>query len=169
MGRKPKYHSPEERLAASRAQKAQYAGSVRGRMKRKDSNAVAYMRSHGRRAAYNASPAIYAANRRLKSLPPALIALAATALPTSDIFYDALQGCTVLDESELIPWDYEPPYAMAEPPDIPDEALHTEKLVDILHGRRCRQERERRIDRINFLEQRVGQTSGVVKQREIRG
>jgi hypothetical protein len=63
--------------------------------------------------------------------------------PSSYLFSQSLASSENLDESELNKWDCDPPYAAEDYPDgSQDEMIFTERLIEVMHGRRLRQERE---------------------------
>jgi hypothetical protein len=80
-------------------------------------------------------------------LPPRLVSQALFPLPdaTAYLFAQALQSPENLDESELGQWDNDLPYLSASSHvlDSQSERRFTDKLVEVMHGRRLRQERER--------------------------
>jgi hypothetical protein len=74
-------------------------------------------------------------------LPPALVASTLADLPTTSyLFKQALQSAENLDESDLGCWDGGPPF-VPQPmiTDAASEASFTERLVEVMHGRRLRQ------------------------------
>ncbi|KAG2088053.1 uncharacterized protein F5147DRAFT_542146, partial [Suillus discolor] len=81
-------------------------------------------------------------NVELPPLPSNLINLATTDLPDTYLFQQASQSADNLDESDLAQWDVNPPYHAPRPLDTPAEVCWTQNLVQVIHGRRCRMERE---------------------------
>ncbi|KAG1860601.1 hypothetical protein C8R48DRAFT_590955, partial [Suillus tomentosus] len=71
-----------------------------------------------------------------------LINLARADLPDTYLFQQASQSADNLDESDLAQWDIDPPYHTPRPLDTPAEARWTENLVQVIHGRRFRMEKE---------------------------
>ncbi|KAG2124875.1 hypothetical protein DEU56DRAFT_701763, partial [Suillus clintonianus] len=63
-------------------------------------------------------------------------------LPDSYLFHQSCAGSDLIDESDLSQWDQPPPYDHPVPPDSPEEARFTENLVDVMHGRYLRIQRE---------------------------
>ncbi|KAH7918048.1 hypothetical protein BV22DRAFT_967080, partial [Leucogyrophana mollusca] len=76
------------------------------------------------------------------SLPTTLLTWARIPLPDTRLFHETCQSAEAVDESDLPQWDFDPPYHSPEPPDTAAEVRFTENLIDVMHGRRCRQERE---------------------------
>jgi hypothetical protein len=84
--------------------------------------------------------------------PPALVASASAELPTTSyLFKQALLSADNLDESDLGRWDGGPPF-VPQPiiTDDASEASFTERLVEVMHGRRLCQLRER--DQMRIVE-----------------
>jgi hypothetical protein len=97
-------------------------------------NRAAYRRLHGRQGS---SPLP-------STLPTRLVSQAEQPLPVSaTLFLEALASCDNLDESELDQWDSPPPYhPSVDPTDTPSEMHYTDRLIEVMHGRRLRQQRE---------------------------
>jgi len=97
-------------------------------------NHTYYKKHHGRQG--SATP-------YLPKLPPQLVLQASIPLPNpnSYFFAQALSSADNLDESDLWRWDLEPPY-IASPSDVLSEE-YTENLIEVMHGRRLRQQQER--------------------------
>jgi hypothetical protein len=110
----------------------------RGKAIRRVQNARTYAKHHGRHGSTIMS------FQRKRSLPRSLTALATLPLPNSFLFNQALAGSNLIDESDLSQWDDPPPYSSPPPSDTPDEARFTRNLIDVMHGRHCRLEKERR-------------------------
>jgi hypothetical protein len=127
----------------------------RGRATRSTQNQAAYRRKHGRRgptsARINVESPAHAIPDIFSNLPSHLVSLALLALPNTYLFREALRSADNLDESDLAQWDSDPPYPAS--PDTPLEAAFTEKLVDVMHGRRLRelriQKEKRKRDRLD--------------------
>src|ERR1700722_4445789 len=96
-------------------------------------NHAAYKKLHGRQG--SETP-------RIPALPSQLVSLALLPLPDprSFFFAQALQSAAPLDESDLGRWDSDPPFPEASY--VPSE-LYMERLIDVMHGRRLRQQGER--------------------------
>lgn len=117
-------------------------------------NQAYYQRTHGRRGASTTElPSLDSALLPLPlsqptptaQLPAHLISQALVPLPPSHsfLFQEALASAENLDESDLAQWDADPPYIASEiPSDTPSEIRFTERLVEVMHGRRLRQQRE---------------------------
>jgi hypothetical protein len=88
----------------------------------------------------------------ITKLLPALVTQALTKLPDSaPLFLEALQSADNLDESDLGCWDSRPPFVPQRViADERSEARFTERLVEVMHGRRLRQQRER--DKMRVME-----------------
>jgi hypothetical protein len=138
----------------------------RGKATRSTQNRVAYRRKHSRRgltiASINVKSSAHAIPERFSDLPSPLISLALLALPNTYLFHEAFHSADNLDESDLAQWDSDPPYPGS--PDTPLEAAFTEKLVDVMHGRRLR---ELGIQREKHKRDRMDAGSQVEVQREI--
>ncbi|OAX32296.1 hypothetical protein K503DRAFT_670867, partial [Rhizopogon vinicolor AM-OR11-026] len=63
-------------------------------------------------------------------------------LPNSYLFHQSLTDSDLVDESDLSQWDNPPPYHSPPLKDTPDEVRFTQNLLDVVHGRRLRLERE---------------------------
>ncbi|KAH7903531.1 hypothetical protein BJ138DRAFT_1120284 [Hygrophoropsis aurantiaca] len=150
MGRQAKYLTLQDRLSAQCAQKANHARTDKGCAMRKIHNYTTYARSHRRRRAKDSHANTF--SNTTIPLPSMLTTLATSPLPTSNLFHAALHGVVdSVDESDLLQWDCFPPYPSPEPPNIPAEVQSTSNLVDVLHGQRCRLERERYNERAQML------------------
>ncbi|KAH7903391.1 hypothetical protein BJ138DRAFT_1168197 [Hygrophoropsis aurantiaca] len=155
MGRRAKYTTLEEKQAAKRQQQRFYSRSERGKATRKVQNACTYAKRCGRQyASQPSSPsatpqhtASEAASVSLPCFPSTLIALARAPYPDTHLFHEALRSADAVDESDLSQWDADPPYHYPVPLDTPAEARFTANIVDVMHGRRLRQERCARMDR----------------------
>jgi hypothetical protein len=116
----------------------------RGKAARSTQNQVAYRRKHGRRgltiASINFDSSAHAIPELFSNLPSPLISLALLPLPNTYLFQEALRSPDNIDESDLAQWDVDPPYTPS--PDTPFEAVFTEKLVDVMHGKRLRELQE---------------------------
>lgn len=75
----------------------------------------------------------------VRNLPQTIQALALQPLPTSVLFLEASRSADALDESEIVPFNGNPPYPVAAPSS--DEA-YTLKMLDVMSGRRARNEEE---------------------------
>jgi hypothetical protein len=125
-----------------------------GKARRSLQNRVAYKRKNGRQGAgpSNASDV----------LCPSLVALALMPLPDTHLFHEALCSTDELDEAGLGVWDLEPPYALLS---ISKWGVaESEKLVEVMHGRRLRMQREHEKQR----DQLYGHVPSVLKM-EIYG
>ncbi|KAH7905289.1 hypothetical protein BJ138DRAFT_1118610 [Hygrophoropsis aurantiaca] len=149
MGRPPKYLTLQEHLTAQRTQKANHTRTAKGHTTSKIHNYTTYARSHRRRRAKNSR--IDTFSNTAIPLPSKLIALATAFLPTSELFHARLIGSDPINELDLLQWDSLPPYLSPEPLNSPSEVQFTVNLVDTLHGRRCRLERERYNERAQML------------------
>lgn len=158
MGRKAKYLTLAEKSAALHKQKANYTQSKRyvvivqyiviildlnivvgrGIAARRLRRSQNYAKEHSRKGSSKPSPV----SSQLPPLPQALINLATTSLPDSYLYHCASQSADNLDESELPQWDINPPYATPHPSDTAAEARFTENLVQVMHGRNSRLEKE---------------------------
>lgn len=153
MGRRSKHFTLAERQAAAkhlqhvRRQTPQYVLSFyictqlklyRYKELSKGYRHNAYWKAHGRQGS---TPS---------SLPPALLKQALQALPiNAPLFSEASKDADRLDETGLEVWDTGPPYAT--PSDVLSETegeiKHTERLVEVMHGRYVRMAREVWADR----------------------
>jgi hypothetical protein len=108
----------------------------RGKSARSRQNHIAYRRQHGRQGSHpHTSSSI---------LPPTLVSLARKPLPNTYLFNEALHSRHALDESELAAWDEDPPYVLEPvPEDTASERQCTQRLVEVMHGRRLREADER--------------------------
>ncbi|KAG2096304.1 uncharacterized protein F5147DRAFT_656619 [Suillus discolor] len=79
-----------------------------------------------------------------KPLPQSLVTLAVLPLPNSSLFHQACSGSELIDESDVLQWEKPPPYDSPPPPNSPDEDRFTRNLVDVMHGRQYRLEKETR-------------------------
>lgn len=77
--------------------------------------------------------------------------LAIKQLPTSDLFLSALQDDGDVDESGLDQWDLPPPYAKSHEL---SSSTYTVNLVDVVHGRRMRNDLKEGRDRMEAHRQR---------------
>jgi hypothetical protein len=105
-------------------------------MARQAQNACAYAKRHGRRGPHTFKILSEA------PLTSSLFHFAALPLPNSYLFHQSLAGSNLIDESDLLQWDKPPPYNFPNPPDSPEEERFTQNLVDVMHGRYLRVERE---------------------------
>ncbi|KIK14391.1 hypothetical protein PISMIDRAFT_117105, partial [Pisolithus microcarpus 441] len=71
-------------------------------------------------------------------LPSSLLSFASMLLPTSTLFCDASHSTDALDESNLIIWEQEPPYAFPEPIMMAHEVQYTKNMVDVMLGQHWR-------------------------------
>lgn len=79
-----------------------------------------------------------------RQLPRSLLIDAKKPLPEdSYLFRQATQSTQLLDETGLDVWDTGPPYPTGPPSGTPRELAHTKRLVEVMHGRRVRMQRER--------------------------
>ncbi|KAL4263556.1 hypothetical protein AB1N83_009735 [Pleurotus pulmonarius] len=132
MGRASKYHTLDEQRSARRATTKAYSQATSG--SRSERRRASYLKSRSRKGA----PYIRK-DMLIRSLPPALHALALQPLPTSELFLEASRSADALDESEVAPFDGKPPYAAAPPS---SDEVYTSKMLDVMSGRRARHERE---------------------------
>ncbi|KAG1841834.1 hypothetical protein F4604DRAFT_1939198 [Suillus subluteus] len=129
MGRKAKYFTLVEKTAAMNKHKIRYAQSKRGKATRRLRRSQIHTKAHSCRG--SSKPSIYS---KLPSLPPALVQLATSPLPNSNLFHHAFQSADNIDKSELPQWDSDPPYTMPHPADTPAEARFTDNLIQVMHG-----------------------------------
>ena len=95
---------------------------------------VAYWRTHGRQGSLPLTP---------QRLPKDLIVLAIRELPIHSTFFQAAsKSAQLLDETGLNEWDGGPPYVTGSPSDTPQEVRFTERLKEVVHGRRVRLQKE---------------------------
>jgi hypothetical protein len=72
-----------------------------------------------------------------------LVALALQELPIhSRFFRDASNSAELLDETGLAVWDDGPPYVTGPPSDTAREVLFTERMKEVVHGRRVRLQKD---------------------------
>lgn len=110
----------------------------RGKIVRQAQNAHAYAKHHGRRGPRIISKELH--DPRASSL----FQCSTFSLPDSYLFHQSLAGSDLIDQSDLLQWDKAPPYNHPTPPDSPEEDRFTQNLVDVMHGRHLRIERETR-------------------------
>jgi hypothetical protein len=92
---------------------------------------VAYWQTRGRQG-----------STRLR-LPKNLVALAIQELPIhSHLFRAASESEQLLDETGLDDWNGGPPYVTGPPSDTPREVQFTERMKEVVHGRRVRLQNE---------------------------
>jgi hypothetical protein len=70
-----------------------------------------------------------------------------TDLPDTYLFQQASQSADNLDESDLAQWDVDPPYHVPHPLNTPAETRWTQNLVQVVHGRCSRMEKEELCER----------------------
>jgi hypothetical protein len=81
-------------------------------------------------------------------LPTELISQALMPLPESaTLFQEALRGSDSLDESDLGIWKDRPPYKVDSDITSAPELYYTERLVEVLHGVRLREQRAQDVAR----------------------
>lgn len=117
-----------------------FTNVYRGKNTRQLWNAYAYSKAHSRKG--STKPPTPHLDHKLPSLPSHLINLAIKDLPDTYLFRQALQSANNLDESDLAQWDADPPYHAPQPLDTPAEARWTQNLIQVVHGRRSRMEKE---------------------------
>lgn len=79
-------------------------------------------------------------------LPKDLVALALQELPIhSKFFRDASKSAHLLDETGMDNWDGGPPYMTGPPSDTPRELQFTERLKEVVHGRRVRLQKDEEV------------------------
>jgi hypothetical protein len=104
----------------------------------------AYWKAHGRQG--TSGKGGHTQRRRLSHyphIPEALVSAALQPLPTdSALFKDAARSADLLDETGLDKWDTGPPYATGTPSDTPGERAFTQRLIEVMHGRRLRMQKE---------------------------
>lgn len=108
----------------------------RGKITRQLQNARAYAKRHGRRGPHTSS------NDYPDSISTTLAIFATRPLPNSYLFHQSFAGSDLIDESDLTQWDNPPPYHSPPPRDTPDEVQFTQNILDVMHGRQLRLERE---------------------------
>lgn len=112
----------------------------RGKSARRRQNHTAYKRKHGRQGSQSHTTPTSSSS---SILLPKLVALAHKSLPNTYLFNKALRSDNMLDESELAIWDADPPYILSPAPEnTASEQQFTQRLVEVMHGRRLRQARE---------------------------
>ncbi|KAG2092119.1 uncharacterized protein F5147DRAFT_779740 [Suillus discolor] len=129
MGRKAKYFTVADKMAAQQQQQASYIQTER----QVSQNARAYAKRHGRHRCWTAP------KNEPQPLETTLVAFATLPLPNSYLFRYALAGSRLIDESDLAQWDKPPPYHSLPPPEIPDEEQFTQNLLDVMHRYQLRQ------------------------------
>jgi hypothetical protein len=98
---------------------------------------AAYWRTHGRQGS---------SQQTCLNLPKDLVALALQELPIHSTFFrDASKSAQMLDETGLDDWDSGPPYATGPPSDTPREVQFTERLKEVVHGRRVRLQKDEEV------------------------
>jgi hypothetical protein len=132
---------------------------------RRAQNARAYAKTHCRRTRTHA-PTTNIPHCVFASLPASLVVLAATPLPNTFLFHQALEDPDAIDESDLPQWDAWPPYPYNPPSDTPAESRFTKSLEEVMHGRNLRLEREARAQRASRFN--AGETAPTVLINEIR-
>lgn len=96
---------------------------------------VAYWRNHGRQG-----------SSQRNYLPKDLVALALQELPIhSTFFQDASKSAEMLDETGMDDWDGGPPYVTGPPSGTPREVQFTERMKEVVHGRRVRLQKDEEI------------------------
>lgn len=124
-------------------------------------NARAYAKRHGRRGPHIISGDLH--DPRTSSL----IRSSTFSLPDSYLFHQSLAGSNLIDQSDLLQWDKAPPYNSPAPPDSPEEDRFTQNLLDVMHGRHLRAERESHTHRTAMYS--MGEISKILKEiREVR-
>jgi len=118
-----------------------------GRAHRQSQNSRAYHKKHGRHVSKPLPSCDQLKSVSVPQLPSSLISLAATSLPTSNLFYEASRSADALDESDLYIWECDPPYNYPEPDRTADEVRHTKNMVDVMFGRRWRLSKTARDER----------------------
>lgn len=119
----------------------------RAKALRVEQNQRAYSRKHGRKGPACSSPSVSA-----PLVPSHIQQTAEFPLPTSYLFLEATRSADALDESELSVWDSLPPYDAPAPRNAFVDRTYTENLMDVMHGRRLRQARERQAARACIAE-----------------
>ena len=98
---------------------------------------VAYWRTHGRQGSSQLAP---------PRLPEELVLLALQELPIHSTFFQAAsKSALLLDETGLDDWDSGPPYVTGPPSDTPLEIRFTERMREVVHGRRVRLQKEEEV------------------------
>jgi hypothetical protein len=73
-------------------------------------------------------------------LPDRLITMAKISFPNTPIFQEAFRSADAMDESELPPYELDPPYMPPSyPTDTKREQDYTDKMVEVLHKRLMRE------------------------------
>ncbi len=92
-------------------------------------------------------------------IPAHLVALAQLPLSSSRLFVEALESADALDESDLGVWNSRPPYhTLPAHQENDTERRFTERLVEVMHGKRFRElradgeDRVRRMDTVGLQE-----------------
>lgn len=79
-------------------------------------------------------------------MPKDLVTLAIQELPIHSTFFRAAsKSAQLLDETGLDEWDGGPPYVTGPPSDTPQEVRFTERLKEVVHGRRVRLRKEEEV------------------------
>ena len=100
----------------------------------------AYWRAHGHQGT---SGKPIQACHQCPHIPDALTLAALEELPTeSPLFRDVAISAKLLDEMGLDEWDRGPPYYMDPSPDTPHEHAFMQHLIEVMHGRWLRMQRE---------------------------
>ncbi|KAF9521408.1 hypothetical protein CPB83DRAFT_887933 [Crepidotus variabilis] len=142
MGRTSKYATETERLAARKAQKAQYRATPRAKELRSEQNRRAYERHH---------PFKY--TMRLPDTPKFVLKLAALPLPLDSTVFKAHLTRTEPFSSEYAVWDNPPPYHVS--PLLLSGGL--DDTINALHGHRTRLQFETEKARIKSYHQEAHQ------------
>ncbi|KAF9458054.1 hypothetical protein BDZ94DRAFT_1325816 [Collybia nuda] len=135
MGRRAKAFTHIENIEQARQKQRERRNTPYGRELIKAQRYKSYHRVHGRQG--SSTP----------YLPQLLLTQAMIPLPeTSPLFCQAVRSTQLLDETGLDIWDTGPPYATGPPSNSPRELIHTKRLVEVMHGRRARMQKEHEIE-----------------------
>ncbi|KAI0694293.1 hypothetical protein C8T65DRAFT_744408 [Cerioporus squamosus] len=150
MGRTAKYRTRQERALAKKAAKQRYAATDRGRAAIHHQN----LRTYKRRVAAIPEPEPVD-SRDIKSvdIPEDLISLSRQPIIPTRLFLKALQCADALDESNLGVWDARPPYnTLPTHMEDDEERRFTNRIVEVMHGRRMRETRAEDEERVARLQ-----------------
>ncbi|KAG0705803.1 hypothetical protein DFH29DRAFT_872764 [Suillus ampliporus] len=138
MGRRAKYFTLEEKMAAARR------------------HTESYLQSKCRRGPHTTSKDLH------NPLPSSILQFANLPLPNSYLFHRSLNGSDLINVSDLSQWDKAPPYNSLPPPDSPEEQRFTQNLFDVMHGHNLHMERESHAHRAAMYD--AGEISEVLKE-----
>ncbi|RDX46215.1 hypothetical protein OH76DRAFT_1485646 [Lentinus brumalis] len=160
MGRAPKYLTLQDKLQARQAAKRRYAASDRGKDVKSIQNARAYVHRTAKTVNHRREASVTMVDQHPQGdIPAHLVALAQLPLSSSRLFDEALTSADALDESDLGVWNLRPPYhTLPAHQENDTERRFTQRLVEVMHGKRFRElradgeDRVRRIDTVGLQE-----------------